>query len=486
MKESIEALGEIWPHIAVLLTLFVAIVTSGYVVLYKRDARSAIIWVAFIWMVPIVGALAYLGFGVNRIRLRARALRGKPAWYQPVPPTVVCLPENGGRVLPAELENLRSLADFTGKVVEKPLEPGNAVRMLVNGDEAYPAMLEAIGQAAKSVTFCTYIFDNDAWGRRFADALGEAVRRGAKVRVLIDDAGARYSWPPIIKHLRVQNVPTVRFLPTFAPWRLMTLNLRNHRKILVVDGQVGFTGGMNIRQGHVIKEGKKRLVQDLQFRMEGPVVEHLQEAFCDDWFFCTRERLEGADWFPPLQHHGDVYARALVAGPDKNFEKVRWAIQGALACAEKHVRIVTPYFIPDQSIISALNVTSMRGVQVDVIMPAKNNLPFVDWASRAMWWQVLERGCRIWLTPPPFDHSKLLLIDDAWVMMGSANWDTRSLRLNFELNVECYGHGFAKQVADLIERKRQSARQISLEEMDRRPLPIRLRDGMARMLSPYL
>lgn len=486
MREGLERLTDVWPHIAVALTLFVSIVTSGYVILYKRDSRSAIIWVAFIWLMPIVGALAYLSFGVNRIRLRARALRGKPAWYQPVPPTVHCLPENSGRVLPKELERLRSLADFIGRVVEKPLEPGNSLKLYNNGDEAYPAMLEAISRAGKSITFCTYIFDNDAWGRRFADAFGEAVRRGVKVRVLIDDAGARYSWPSIVKYLRGLDVPTARFLPTLAPWRLMTMNLRNHRKILVVDGATGFTGGMNIRQGHVIKEGKKRLVQDLQFRLEGPVVQHLQEAFADDWFFCTRERLLGDEWFPQVRQHGNVYARALVAGPDKHFEKLRWAIQGALACAVKHVRIVTPYFIPDQSIISALNVTAMRGVVVDIIMPARNNLPYVDWASRAMWWQVLERGCRIWLTPPPFDHSKLLLVDDAWVMIGSANWDTRSLRLNFELNVECYGHEFAREVAEVIEKKRRAARQISLEEMDRRPLPIRLRDGLARLLSPYL
>lgn len=486
MNGTLEAVAEVWPHIAVVLTLFVSIVTSGYVILYKRDARSAIIWVAFIWTVPIVGALAYLAFGVNRIRLRARALRGKPAWYQPVPPTEVCLPEHGGRVLPAELSQFRPLAEFTGKVVEKAIEPGNAIEMLVNGDEAYPAMLEAIRSAKKTVTFCTYIFDNDDWGRRFADELGRAAGRGVQTRVLIDDAGARYSWPSIVNYLRALNVPIARFLPTFAPWRIMTMNLRNHRKILVVDGEVGFTGGMNIRQGHVIKERKKRLVQDLQFRMEGPVVAHLQEAFAEDWFFCTRERLRGPDWFPELRSKGELFARALVAGPDKHFEKLRWAIQGALACAQDHVRIVTPYFIPDQSIISALNVTAMRGVQVDIIMPQQNNLPFVDWASRAMWWQVLERGCRIWLTPPPFDHSKLVLVDDAWVMFGSANWDARSLRLNFELNVECYGREFGKKVAELIEKKRRTARQISLEEMDRRPLPIRLRDGLARMLSPYL
>lgn len=482
----VEQVKHLWPHIAVVLTLFVSIVTSGYVILYKRDSRSAVIWVAFIWLAPILGSLIYLAFGVNRIRLRARALRGKPAWYQPVPPTIACAPENSGSILPPELSGLRTLADLIGRVVEKRLVPGNDFKILVNGDEAYPEMLAAIRSAQKSLTLATYIFDNDNWGRQFADALGRAVARGVQVRVLIDDAGARYSWPSIIRHLRELDVPIARFLPTLAPWRLMTMNMRNHRKILVVDGQLGFTGGMNIRQGHVLNEPSRRWVRDLQFRIEGPVVCQLQEAFTEDWEFCTREKLDGPLWFPGLTEKGRVIARTLVAGPDKNFEKLRWAIQGALACAKERVIVVTPYFIPDQSIIAALTIAAMRGVSVDIVLPSRNNLPYVDWASRAMWWQVLERGCRIWLTPPPFDHSKLLLVDEAWAMIGSANWDPRSLRLNFELNLECYGVDFARQVYGIIEKKMVQARQVTLDEMDRRPLSIRLRDGVARLLSPYL
>jgi cardiolipin synthase len=481
-----NALQAVWPHVTVVLTLFISVVTSGYVILYKRDSRAAILWVSFIWLLPVIGALAYLMFGVNRVRLRARAFRGKPAWYQPVPPTVKCAPGNDGAILPPDLHELRNLADFIGKVVEKPLVPGNKIEILVNGDEAYPAMLQAIESARQTVTLCTYIFDNDPWGIRFAGALSAASRRGVDVRVLVDDAGARYSWPSIVSRLRRAGVRTVRFLPTLAPWRLMTMNLRNHRKVLVTDGATGFTGGMNIRRGHVLREPSKRHVQDLQFRIEGPLVRQLQESFAEDWFFCTREHLEGPEWFPDLPSAGTVIARTLTAGPDNNFEKLRWAIQGALAVARERVQIVTPYFIPDATIISALNVAAMRGVQLDIIMPSRNNLPYVQWASQALWWQVLERGCRIWLTPPPFDHSKLLLVDDAWAMIGSANWDARSLRLNFELNVECYGREFAQAVARQIQSKLAGARPVSLREMDSRRLPIRLRDGLARLLSPYL
>src|SRR5215213_7033315 len=180
----VERVIDLWPQVAVVLTLFVSIVTSGYVILYKRDSRSAIIWVAFIWLAPIIGSISYLAFGVNRIRLRARALRGKSAWYQPVPPTISCAPENSGAILPKELEPLKTLADFTGKVVEKELVPGNHLEILVNGDEAYPVMLDAISRATRTISFCTYIFDKDAWGKQFADAFGRAVARGVQVRVL--------------------------------------------------------------------------------------------------------------------------------------------------------------------------------------------------------------------------------------------------------------------------------------------------------------
>jgi cardiolipin synthase len=266
----------------------------------------------------------------------------------------------------------------------------------------------------------------------------------------------------------------------------MSINLRNHRKILVVDGQVGFTGGMNIRQGNLLKQSPHNPVQDLHFRVSGPVVAHLQEAFVNDWFFCTREPLEGTRWFPPLQACGGVVARGISDGPDEDFELFRWTVLGALACARKSVRILTPYFLPDPAMISALNLAVMRGVEVDIILPRKSNLPYVHWATFAMLWQVLERGCHVWLTPPPFDHSKLMLIDECWSLIGSANWDPRSLRLNFEFNVECYDASLAALLQQVVERKLEHASAITLEQVDRRPFPIKLRDGVFRLLSPLL
>jgi cardiolipin synthase len=468
------------------LTLFISVLGSGHAILYKRDSRAAVLWVGFIWLVPLVGAVLYFLLGVNRIRRRALSLRGDLQRYQSDTSVVARTRLEAEVRFPEDLAHLGALNRLIGQVVTRPLVPGNRVTPLVNGEEAYPAMLEAIRAARRSVAFCTYIFDNDTAGRMFTEALEGAVRRGVEVRMLIDDTGARYSWPSIVRLLRRKRIPVARFLPTVAPWRMMGMNMRNHRKILVVDGAVGFTGGMNVRAGHLLKSKSRHPVQDLQFQVEGPVVAHLQEAFADDWFFTTREALRGEKWFPPLEPKGEVIARGIVDGPDEDFEKLRWTILGALSCAQRSVRIVTPYFLPDQSIISALNVAALRGVAVDIVLPSKNNLPIVQWASGAVLWQMLERGCRIWFTPPPFDHSKIMLVDDYWALVGSANWDPRSLRLNFEFNLECHNREFALRLLECIQAKLRSARQVTLEEMDRRSLPVKLRDGVARLLAPFL
>jgi cardiolipin synthase len=349
-------------------------------------------------------------------------------------------------------------------------------------------MLAAIETAQKSVALCTYIFDNDVSGAKFVAALQRAVQRGVAVRVLVDAAGARYSWPSITRKLRAAGIPYARFLPAslFTPWRVATINLRNHRKSLIVDGQLAFTGGMNIRDGNLLADQPAHPVQDLQFRVAGPVVTELQEAFANDWAFATDEVLAGVIWFPDVPAAGDVIARVITDGPDADFENARWTLLAALAEAQTSVQILTPYFLPDNALITALNLAALRGVRVDIILPSKNNLPFVQWASRALWWQVLERGCRLWLTPPPFDHSKLMVVDGHWVLLGSANWDARSLRLNFELNVECYSRAFAQEMDNVIAKKMSAAREVTLAEVDARSLPAKLRDAFARLFSPYL
>ena len=477
----LEQLERFWPHLVAGFDLVAVLLASGHALLHKREPRAATLWIGVIWLLPALGPLLYLALGVNRIRRRALKLGVHKTLSR-------AIPDDLGEPAHAGAEHLQHLARVVSRVVTPPLTAGNKIEPLVNGDAAFPAMLAAIESAKKSVTLATYIFDHDATGGKFAGALGRAVQRGVAVRVLVDSAGARYSWPPITYRLRKEKIPFARFLPTsvFTPWRVATINLRNHRKSLIVDGQNAFTGGINLRHGNVLADKPKSPVQDLHFRVTGPVVAELQEAFANDWAFTTGEILDGDLWFPELSETGKVIARVVTDGPDEDFEKLRLTLLAALAETQESVQILTPYFLPDTALISALNLAALRGVRVDIVLPAKNNLPFVHWASRAMWWQVLERGCKIWLTPPPFDHSKLMIVDGHWVLLGSANWDARSLRLNFELNVECYGRAFAAEMEMLIQKKIAAAREVTLAEADRRPLPAKLRDAVARLFSPYL
>ena len=470
-----------WPHITAGLYLLACLLATGHALLCKRDTRAAIIWITAIWTLPLIGPLLYLVLGVNRIRRRAVKLGVHSSLSRPVP-------DNLGEPEHSGAEHLQHIARVVSRITSQPLTAGNHITPLINGDQAFPAMLAAIAAAKTSVSLCTYIFDNDPSGRQFVAALEQAVKRRVAVRVLVDSAGCRYSFPPISWRLRLAKVPFSKFLPTslLTPWRVASINLRNHRKSLVIDGKIAFTVGMNIRHGNVLELKPRSPVQDLHFRVTGPVVTELQEAFANDWAFTTGEILDGDTWFPAPDETGEVIARVVTDGPDADFEKARWTLLAALAEAQTCIKIVTPYFLPDYALITALNLAALRGVRVDIVLPAKNNLPFVHWASCAMWWQVLERGCHIWLSPPPFDHSKLMIVDGHWVLFGSANWDPRSLRLNFEMNVEAYGRTFATDVEHIFDKKIAAAREVSLEEMDGRSVFIKLRDSIARLFSPYL
>jgi len=435
---------------------------------------------------PILGAVLYALFGINRIRRLATELRQERLRLEANTAELRVQRHSIQQVLPPGDDHLTALGRLVSQVTHIPVTAGNDVRPLVNGDVAYPAMIEAIDGAEHTVALSTYIFDRDSAGAIFTDALERAVKRGVEVRVLIDGVGALYSWPSITKELQKRKVPVAKFLHSLFPWRMPFLNLRSHRKILVADGRIGFTGGMNVRDGHLLENNPRAPVQDVQFRFEGPVVRHLMHTFAEDWAFTTREILGGPNWFPTLEPVGSVAARGIVDGPDEDLDKLRWVLLGALARAQTRVRIVTPYFLPDSTLITSLNLAALRGVEVEIVLPQVSNLSFVKWASDAELWQVLVHGCRVFHSPAPFDHSKIMSVDGAWVLVGSANWDPRSLRLNFEFNVECYGTDFAAQIDRLIDEKISRCREVRSEDLDARPFVVKLRDGVARLMKPYL
>ncbi len=465
-------------------TVTLSLLSAGHALLFKRDPRSAFGWVVICLTVPLLGPFLYWTMGVNRIHRRARQWlesgRRLSGWAN--------FPERRGEetviALPADEEHLTELHRLGDRVGNFPLLSGNRVVPLKNGEHAYPAMLAAIAGAGHSVHLSTYIFDGDETGRCFTDALKSAADRGVEVKVLVDSLGEKYSRPTARRLLKDSRVKIGRFLPLSQG---VYINLRNHRKILVVDGCRAFTGGMNISGRHMA-HGKTAApaVVDLHFMVEGPVVADLQRVFLGDWHFVTGEILNDPHLFPPLPPAGLALARAISDGPDKEFRKLHQIIMGALACARHHVRIMTPYFIPDQPLISALVTTALRGVEVTLVLPALNNLPYVHWANRAYLWELLKQGIRVCYQPPPFVHTKLLLVDGIWSLIGSANLDPRSLRLNFEFDLEVYDREFAELLERHFEETVTVSRAVTLAEVDGRSLPERVRDGVAKLFSPYL
>ena len=468
-----------WPLWALGTAAFLAaLAASAHALVYKRDPRSATLWVLVIWLLPMFGWLLYLLLGINRVRRKASAVREPLARRR----GDACRRDTPEPVA----EGLAGLREMSRRVTGRELTSGNRITPLVNGAEAYPAMLQAIDGARSSIALSSYIFDRAGIGADFVTALERAKQRRVQVRVLIDDVYVRLSRSSAYTPLERAGVPVAAFNSPLIPARLHAINLRNHRKLLVVDGRIGFTGGMNIHQPYWQPDDPDRAERDLHFQLEGPVVRHLAEVFAEDWEFTTGEALSGDSWLADVPEAGTVPARGIDDGPDENLDRLRWVFIGALAAARRTVRIWTPYFVPDQAIIAALNAAALRDVSVDILLPARSDHRIVDWAAVAHFWQVLEHGCRIWLRDEPFDHSKLFVVDGAWSCFGSSNWDARSLRLNFEFNVEAYGTVPGEQLDRLFTDALSTARQVTLAEVNNRHPAVKLRDGAARLFTPFL
>ncbi|MGX5736380.1 phospholipase D-like domain-containing protein [Bosea thiooxidans] len=481
-------LSAYWPHVLAAISLVMAAVAGAHAVMTKDEVRGAIGWAGVIFLSPIVGPLIYAVAGVNRIRratiLAQRSGHGiRGAAFHAEDEVVAAL---FGRRFTA----LKTLGD---RVARHPLTIGNAIVTLRSGDEAYAAMQAAIEGAQRSVILESYIFDRDPAGLRIADALIAAHRRGVAVRVLIDAVGARYSVPSIAGYLREGGVGFDVFNGNIIMGlKLPYANLRTHRKILVVDGAVAFMGGMNIRQGFTREFAGEAFAHDTHFRLEGPVVADLFAVAAEDWRFAAGEALSGPAWeiAPPAAGQGEqpdgVLVRAVPSGPDSYLETNHQLLMGALSVARRSVKIMSPYFLPDQEFISALVTAARRGVDIDIVVPMVNNLVLVDRAMTAQFDQILKNYCRIWRATGPFDHSKLFVVDGIWAYVGSSNLDPRSLRLNFEIDVEVLDHDFAGAIDRRIQAVIAEAAPVTLAGLRARPYLIRLMDRLIWLGSPYL
>tara|TARA_R110000850_G_scaffold16207_23_gene50807 strand:- start:2118 stop:3572 length:1455 start_codon:yes stop_codon:yes gene_type:complete len=484
MSEKIEVFYA--AAVSVLHVVF-AVAVTWHAVLHKRESRTVAAWVGLAWLAPILGSLTYLCLGINRIERIGASLEIEESRKGLFKRETT--PGDARRAI----DLLKRHPTFSGlaragkAITGRPIELHNDIQPLIDGDEAYPAMLEAINEAKHSVALLSYIFDNDRVGEKFFEALVAANQRGVEVRVLVDYVGSRYSpKPTIVKRLKQAGIEAAPFLETRGIGMFRYANLRNHRKILVVDGSVGFTGGTNIREGHWLSMEPAEPVQCLHFKIEGPVVSQMLETFAIDWDFTTGEKLTHGPWIGEPAAAGDTAARGVTDGPDEDLDKMLGIILSALSVASKRVSIITPYFLPEEALIGALVTAALRGVEIDIVLPEKNNIPIMDWATEPQLPFLIEKGCRIHRTPAPFDHTKLVVVDSAWALIGSTNWDARSLRLNFEYNLECYGEEFGGQLDAVIQRKIRDARLVTMDELHSRSRLVLVRNGIARLFSPYL
>jgi len=484
MFEAILQLTTVhWVTITVMLHISFSFLTSVHVLLFKENERTSLAWISLVILSPVLGGMFYWLFGINRIKRLAQK--------EHPPELKEDLRQEETTIKFHWLPKHWHSAIISGYTIH-PLShlAGNTVEPLINGDAAYPEMIQSINRAKRYVVLSSYIFDCDSLGQQFVNALAKAQQRGVTVKVLLDGIGIRYSWHKSDRALKKLGVTTARFLPAISLTSIRFINLRNHRKTLCIDGELAYIGGMNISKNNVVKSAKKP-IDDVQFKVTGPVIDQISQVFVEDWFFATREKIQFPQYDPsaptPLQlSNNSVLSRVVQDGPDENHNQVKWTLINALVCAQKSVKIITPYFIPDQSLMTSLHAAALRGVSIEIIVPGNSNIPFINWVMEANFSRIIQHGIKIYTNNRPFDHSKAVMIDDIWSFIGSSNWDARSLEFNFEINLECFDADLNAKLTALFDVKRQNAALVNKSEINALPIYKKVRNNLFRLFSPYL
>jgi cardiolipin synthase A/B len=373
-----------------------------------------------------------------------------------------------------------------GILLGPPIVAGNRVTNLENGEEIFPAMLAAIHGARDTITFETYIYWSGEVGRRFAEALAERARHGVAVHVLIDWVGSQRMEASLLETMEAGGVQVQRYHP-LRWYQLGRLNNRTHRKLMVIDGRIGFTGGVGIADqwdGHSQDPDHWR---DSHYRLEGPAVAQMQAAFMDNWIKTTGEVLQGPGYFPPLRAEGDTPAQVFVSSPTGGSESMMLMYLMSIAAAKRTIDLSAAYFVPDSLTRRALRDALKRGVRLRIIVPGGHiDTHVVRRASRSRWGELLEAGAEIREFQPTMFHCKMLVVDGLMVSVGSTNFDNRSFRLNDEANLNVYDAGFAARVGEVFERDLARSRGITHQGWAARPWREKLLEHAASILSPQL
>ncbi len=471
------------------IELAVASIALIHILISKTNSLAALLWIVFVVLWPLAGGAVYWVFGINRV-WNANRRMGTVQWTDQSLPVAR---------LPDGLAEQAPLLQVGGRVTGQPFTEGGHVELLVNGEAAFPAMLSAIDTAQTEVLLASYIFDRDHTGRQFVDALAAARQRGVRVCVLLDDVGRRHSFPTVTGWFTQAQIEYRLFMPLRLLPPSLSINLRNHRKLLLVDQQAGFAGGMNIGDRQLIKGDSALKAADLHFLLSGPAVADLRALFLQDWRASgglplvppaplTRTGVvQPSDLrssLPPLNGGGQI--RIVPDGPDERLHHLAQLIAGVVSAARHRVVVITPYFLPDRRLVGALQSAALRGVAVTVLIPQASNWPIVRWALNHGVWELLSAGVQVFEQAPPFVHTKCLLIDDDYALVGSANIDSRSLRLNFEVGIEVVDPTFVAALDHYVATALVRSSAVTSEQVGARSLLVRLRDAISGLFAPYL
>ncbi|PWK13148.1 cardiolipin synthetase 2 [Tumebacillus permanentifrigoris] len=472
-----------------ILTLLGAIVLAlvGTVIfLENRNPEKTVAWLIILMVLPVIGFLLYLVFGRN-------ARKRKLFHHKHIEDSALkqLIDEQTQKLTEAELlqggaDRQHRLVRLLLKCAYAPLTTNNHVKVLTDGPSKFEELFHALERAKHHIHFEYYIFKNDEIGRDIQRLLISKARQGVEVRVLIDGLGSRVISKDFLEELSSGGVQVEFFFPVKFPFITSKLNFRNHRKIVVIDGRVGFLGGMNIGDEYLSRKREIGFWRDTHLVLEGECVHRMQTIFLNDWYFITRERIEDRSYYPPLPELGKVFSQIVASGPDSDWESIRQVYFTALATARNKVYIETPYFIPDESISMALKTASLSGLDVRLIVQGIPEYQLTYWASRSYFEELLQAGVKIYKYQKGILHAKVIVIDDEIGIVGSANMDIRSFQLNFEASALVYDRKFVARLQEDFTQDLEDSALVTLAEYRSRPLSDRFKESGARLLSPLL
>jgi len=455
-----------------------------HLLLLKKRPAATLAWLWAIVFFPFFGPLVYGLFGTDRLKRRRLKYRTLFSAWPSSQRTPASATDQATETLIGRLSGReRQFLQLLSRINQLPVSSVTTLRILRDAQEFYPALEQRIQQARHHVNLEFYIWRGDETGRRFLRLLTEAAQRGVTVRLLLDGVGSFSLRPARLKAFRKAGGRFSWFQSLDPKRNRFLLNLRNHRKLQIVDGASAFVGGMNIGQEHEGRDPRYGHWRDVQVEVGGAVVRELQEVFADDWFFATGEKIPEE----PASVHGAAYPmHVLVAGADRANEPMSKSIVSLINEATTRVWIATGYFVPDDVLLAALELAAHRGVDVRLLVAEKNNHPWLVIAGRSYYGELLNAGVRIFEYSAGTNHAKIAVADEHWAMVGSANLDYRSMRLNFELNLLVRSPEHNAALAGILEHDFRISQEIDLATFARRPFHRRFAEAALRPLSPML